>query len=168
MLLALLGVLFSCGSDDSDDMLSSDPIVGEWNLISLDYTGSSSVNDPYTGDPLTTDFEGVARDIMTTVIFNADGTFTSQGSYTIDLTSDFGGYEFTQSVPFEGFLGSGTWELDGTTMTTTNDQVEGESVIEILNLTDNSWNTNFVLSMVNTQQGITINQSIDGNYFFER
>lgn len=165
ILLALLGVLFSCGDDD--EMMSSDPFVGQWNLISLDYSGTSTTIDP-DGETISIDFDGAAREIMTTVNFNSDGTYTSQGSYIIDLTTDFYGYMQTTSVPFEGFVGNGTWELNGTTLTTTDTQTQDSATLTVNNLTDSSWDTNLTVTQTNSQQGFTIIQEVNGNYFFER
>ncbi len=167
LLLALLAVLFSCGEEDSDDIMSSDTIIGEWQLVALDYMGSSTTINPY-GPPVSSVFEGVARDVNTTITFNADNTFVSLGSYIIDLEADVLGYTIEQAFPFEGFLGSGTWELDGTTMTTTNDTNQQTSVIELENFSDNSWNTNYRTELSTIQQGFTVNQVIDGNFFFEK
>ncbi len=165
ILLALLGVLFSCGDDD--EMVTEDSFVGQWNLISLDYSGTSTTIDP-DGESISIDFDGEAREIMTTVDFNADGTYTSQGSYIIDLTTDFYGYMQTQSVPFEGFVGNGTWELNGNTLTTTDTQSQNSSTIPVNNLTNSSWDTNLTVTQNSMQQGFTIIQEINGNYFFER
>jgi hypothetical protein len=165
ILLALLGVFFSCGDDD--EMTTTDSFVGQWNLISLDYSGTSTTIDP-DGESISIDFDGAAREIMTTVIFNADGTYTSQGSYIIDLTTDFYGYMQTTSVPFEGFVGNGTWELNGTTLTTTDTQTQDTATLTVNNLSDSSWDTNLTVTQNSMQQGFTIIQEVNGNYFFER
>lgn len=167
ILLALLGVLFSCGGDDSDDIMNSDPLVGEWRMVSLDYSGTSTTINPY-GPPLVSEFVGTARDINTTITFNSDNTFSSEGAYTIDLVTDYGGTTFEESTEFEGFMGSGTWALDGNTLTTTDNATGETSELDLQNLTDDGWGVDVMNSRTTEVQGFTVIQEVNTSFFFER
>jgi hypothetical protein len=65
-----------------------------------------------------------------TVTFNQNpNTVTSQGSYTIALTTITLGQSITEDVMFNGFFGDGTWVLKDKTLTVTSAGVAQEATI---------------------------------------
>jgi hypothetical protein len=64
------------------------------------------------------------------VTFNQNpNKVTSQGSYTIALTTVTLGQSLTEDVTFTDFFGDGTWALNGKTLTVTNAGVAQEATI---------------------------------------
>lgn len=59
-------ILFSCESNDNDSLSDSDPIIGEWQLVSEKENGVE---------------ESTECSRRTKVTFSADGSFTYQGFY---------------------------------------------------------------------------------------
>jgi len=157
----MLLVLASCGQEEE-----SQDLVGTWNLQEFEYAGTSTII--FEGESSITDFEGEARDITATVVFDADGTFQAQGSYTIDLTSDFGGQVISTPVVINNFLGSGTYELDGTTLTTTDDQTNQTGSGEITRLDGANLELFFPFTQTTVQQGVESMLTLEGQYKMTR
>lgn len=135
-LLAILFIAFSSCSkdDDSSSDLNSSMIVGEWNLSALNYSGKTEINFQETN--YTTTYSGVAENIEYTLTFNADNTFSSQGGYDVNLTTE----GISQIIAINDFTSSGDWSIDGNILkTSTNfaqmsnsDMAETESVGEVI------------------------------------
>lgn len=137
--LSLLAILFiafsSCSKDDDSSLdLNSSMIVGEWNLSSLNYAGKTEVIFQETN--YSTTYSGVAENIDYTLTFNADNTFSSQGGYDVNLTTE----GISQIIAINDFSSSGDWSIDGNILkTSTNfaqmnnsNMVDAESVGEII------------------------------------
>ena len=133
--LAFLSSIFimSCGSDD-DLMVTEQQIVGEWDLQSLDYNGTSSTTT--AGVTLSTTFTGEAKDIEFTVTFNeSPQTASSIGNYDIELVSVTGGVSMTETVSAaDDFVFEGDWTLDGNMLTVGDDMQS--ATYEITDISD--------------------------------
>jgi hypothetical protein len=126
-LLGLAVILFSCGKDD-DPAPTADGLIGAWSITALEYGGSTITT--VSGITITSDFTGVGKDMNMTVTFNQNpNTVTSQGSYTIALTTVTLGQSLTEDVMFNGFFGDGTWVLKDKTLTVTSAGVAQEATI---------------------------------------
>lgn len=155
----------SCNSDDDDN--NDSDITGAWELLVLAYDGSSTTT--FSGQNFTSNFNGNGRDITASVEFRADGTYTSMGTYTIDLTTDLGnGQSLQQEVTITNFIGSGTYTLNGTTITATDNGTNMTHSGEITRLEGDDMEMNFIIEQVSSQQGATSTISVDGDYTFKR
>jgi len=158
ILMTIIG-LSACGGTDED------LLVGTWELSELNYAGNISTSDGSL--TLSSDFSGSASDITTTITFNADGTYTTSGSHTLEFEFDFGGNPQTQTITYEAFLDSGTWELDGSTLTVTDSAGEDTS-IEMRSLSNRTLILQLEITEVDDTQVATTTTTVNGNYTFEK
>lgn len=163
-MLGLFGLICSCGSDDSSS--SDEGLVGTWNLLTLDYSGVSSVTG--SGISSSSEFAGEASDISTTLTFNDDNTYVASGSYTITLVTEIMGTAFEQEVVFTDFLGTGTWERDGDIVRTQADGQPEAAPLMIIELDGSSLIFDFETSQTTEMQGFITSFSVDGRYTFDR
>lgn len=159
LFLVSLFIFTGCGEDDSDPNLDNN-LVGTWNMNNISYSGTSTTSFPGIPD-VTGTFTGESTDSDYQIIFNEDNTFSSSGSYTINLTSEVAGQTVTQPVTVSGdqALGSGTWELSGNTLTTTFDGQAGEGTLT--ELTANSFRLETDLTQTQSANGATVTFSVD-------
>ncbi|MEP0265000.1 lipocalin family protein [Dokdonia sp.] len=155
----------SCSSDDDSSNPSSANISGIWQGESFDYTGTSTTE--ILGESITTSFVGETENINYTLTFSENpNEVIADGSYDVILTTTLEGQTTTQTVPGIDFLNSGSWELDGNTLTFIVDGEASEATIETL--TDNL----LVLVISDTQeinqQGVTASTMIDAVLTFTR
>ncbi len=115
--LALLILLSSCKKDNNDD--SSD-ITGTWSVTGVECPDGTSIAYDPGYPPETTTFTVVGKDYNVLLTFNSDGSFTSSGYYTAVLTTDVDGHSFTSEYPFNKFLNTGTWSIDGNNLMASN------------------------------------------------
>ena len=115
IILTFALTLISCSDDDSDSSTINGDVSGEWMIESINYTGSSVTTAQ--GNSITSSFEGESFDENATITFNDDNTFTSQGSYSIELTTIAFGETQDQIVEIDDYNSEGDWSLDGNIMT---------------------------------------------------
>ncbi|GAB5551222.1 MAG: hypothetical protein Sapg2KO_08130 [Saprospiraceae bacterium] len=118
-LLSLLFLFVACENDNGEDNQSAN-LEGAWELKTLDYNGST------TSGSTTTNFDGTARNVDFEIDFNADGSYTSRGGYTVTLVYDFGGIRSSQMTEINDFFGSGTYTLNGDRLSITRNS-DGET-----------------------------------------
>ncbi len=110
-LLSLAVVLFSCGNEDP----KPDGLIGSWFLTTLDYEGFTT--STAMGN---TNFKGFGKDMDMTMTFSENpNKFTSEGSYTIELTINAPGQTITEDLTYDTALSDGTWAVIGNTLTVT-------------------------------------------------
>jgi hypothetical protein len=132
MLLALSLSITAC-SDEEAGSPNNEALVGTWRLESIDYSGTSSTT--VQGTTFTSVFVGEGYDLDVTVTFSEDpDTYTTDGDYSIRLTTTTQGQTVEQDFTFEGFLDDGTWERDGENVIITNG--DGDVFETIIVLTD--------------------------------
>jgi len=165
-LLALFLLLFftSCEKDETKN-LGSDGLLGQWEVSALDYTGSTITEIPDVEIPVL-DFEGNGRDLDLSIEF-LESTFTSEGSYTIDLTMEFGGQSSTVPYPVQGFIGVGDWSMEGNTLTISTPGAEPYPA-EINQVDDNTMTLNYILTIDNSQPGAIVTSNVDLTYTLTR
>lgn len=125
-----LVALFSC-VDKGEEEINSNIIVGEWNLTAVDYEGTTTSQ---FGD---IEFTGTGTDLNMTVTFSTDpNEVLSEGDFTLEMEMTFAGQTETVSQPNQGFVGSGTWSVDGNVLSITTQGITQEA--EIVELTTES------------------------------
>ncbi len=159
-LLSYVLFAFSCKKDDS---VSPSDLVGTWNL------SEATCNDGATtttggGQSFSATFTSSGKNFASTVTFKDDGTYTSAGTYTATLVTTILGQTTTQDVNIPSFAGSGTWSLNGTTLTVTDSQGTS-SAAEVLENTDQKFRYKLSINEIDTSTpGYTVTQK--GTYFF--
>ena len=162
-LLFVLGLLISSCSKDDTPQNTSAEVLGVWNCSSVDYTGTSVTE--YLGQNITADFIGEG--------YNVDFTFTlsenpnvasSDGSYSIKLSTTILGQTTVQNIEDIAFTYVGTWSLDDNKITITQ---EGESsVATIVELTDNSLKLNIQEERTISNNGANVTTTTDTDITF--
>ncbi|UZR98343.1 hypothetical protein [Chondrinema litorale] len=135
LLLLVTTFFYSCSDDD--DVTPTSDIVGEWTLVSLEYSGISSTE--YSGQTYELSYKGTGTDMDYTTEFKDDNTYSSGGSYTILLETE-GAPDTEWTNP--GFFGSGSFEINGNTMTVEAEGMEGEQTANIVELDDHNLELN--------------------------
>ncbi|TYA71789.1 hypothetical protein [Seonamhaeicola marinus] len=167
----LLGVFMlvftSCNIESLDDDIgsSSNSIVGKWRMIDYTYTGETITSAQ--GQELSTSFVGEAFDMTNTITFSEDpNVITSEGSFSLRLTSNTLGQTSTQTITGLEAINDGNWERDGDELFTFTDM--GEGVMNIDKLTESI----LVLSVSQeedlSQAGFRIISNIDAIVTLER
>jgi hypothetical protein len=122
--LLLLGIfsLAACGDDDGDGVqLTSDNIVGTWDLTG--YDADADVSLGFGGVTETTKSTSTLTESTVTITFSSDGTWTSEGNYTISTTTD----GMTETSEEENGIGSGTYTVADGKLTMSNIDAGDES-----------------------------------------
>lgn len=105
--LALLGffAFSSCEKDDDSVKLDSTNIQGTWNLTTYDSDTDVSIGVGLLVDKTNT-VSSISNSTVT-VTFKADGTWTSEGDYTLTTTSE----GTTETDEISDGIGGGTYTL---------------------------------------------------------
>ena len=163
LMVALLG-FFACENEDNPST-GTDDIVGSWEVSAYSYEGQTTTVSG--GASFTTDFMGDATDVTASVEFKADGTYSSTGGYTISLDYEIGGQTISTPVTISNFIGAGTYEVSGSTLTTTDENGE-VTTLKIERLEGDDLELEFQIMQETTQQGATSTSVIDGKATLER
>ncbi|MCB7480507.1 lipocalin family protein [Christiangramia sediminis] len=111
LLFLLFISLISCSEDESTPPNgNTSEMSGEWNLETIDYDGTTKMNA--SGTDFTFNFSGISTESNAVIEFNDNGTYSSQGAYTIALSME----GITYEVPIDMTSGSGNWSIEGDTM----------------------------------------------------
>ncbi len=135
-LAALVTVFASCKNNDDDGGTPDvDLILGLWTGTGVDYSGTTVTEA--SGQTITADFTGESFDENYTLNISSDpNEFTSEGTYSLELTTTVLGQSSTETVTGLTLFDSGTWELNGSELTITSG---GEtSTGTIVELTENT------------------------------
>lgn len=174
----------TCSSDDdssNDDIPndnSNDPtadLVGTWDLVALDYTGTSS-----TGiEGISIDFSGVAQNIDYTLEFSENpNEFVAGGSYDIELTTSLFGIEETQTVTVNDASSTGNYSINDDMLTTDGDAISIDNGLPmdinipndltIIELTDTTLMLNQESNQIVIQDGVTAEVSLNSQQIYTR
>lgn len=124
-LSVLVSTMAACSSDDDSTSNNNDnndnneenpitSIVGTWTLVELDLSINSSTTSPL-GDVTTSSSEGEGSNYNTTVTFLENPNLsTTKGTYSLDLTTDYGGGQIINQTFDDLNLINlvGEWELN--------------------------------------------------------
>jgi|TARA_R110002110_G_scaffold50369_26_gene149166 hypothetical protein len=123
LILTLAVTLFSCGSDDDNNITSPNAdLLGSWNGTSIDGTSDGTIEEDGFTVPFTGTYTG--SNINYSLTFTeTPNNITSQGTFDALGSIMLGGQTFTENVTGETFLDStiATWTRSGGTLTISDD-----------------------------------------------
>ena len=124
LLIVLVTVSFmSCSSDDdsSNDNSgdTSGDLVGTWNLVELTIDGD--ITTEVAGQLFSVDLDGVGENLDFSLTFSDPDEFMGSGSYDIILATTVLGQTTTGPISIDIPSTEGTWEQNGTMLTTDED-----------------------------------------------
>jgi len=162
LLVLLLSItIFSCDSDDGAPIIPiadvSGDILGTWEMIDLNYTGSNTLVSQ--GQSIPTTYVGVGKNIDNSISFTENpNDVLAEGTYDIELTSTTFGQTTTQTQTDLPLIPNSTWSKNGTTLIfTANGQ---DTPFTILELSATTLKFQQDSDDTITQQGITIENSL--------
>ncbi len=163
--LTLLIAFTSCKKDDDNPPPgnTSGDIVATW--IATDYSYEGSTTTEAMGITVTSDFVGTASDLDLDITFNADNTFESSGSYTLNLVTTFEGQTIEQDLPIT-VSSSGTYELEGDMLTIDGNGLTSEATI--LELTETTLRYTATAETTQTVGGATATTTITETTVFTK
>ncbi|MFN0013054.1 MAG: lipocalin family protein [Saprospiraceae bacterium] len=132
--LSIIVLLTSCKKDEIPNFNQADA-VGTWDLAAVSCNDGMSTTTVPGIPPVSATFTVSGKNYNSTVTFNADGTYSSQGSYTAVITTVTQGQTDTQEEDTGFFEGMGTWSLSGNTMTVTEGTKTSTTTVEELTST---------------------------------
>ncbi|MCB4800065.1 hypothetical protein [Neotamlana laminarinivorans] len=147
LLFLFTALVFACsGSDDSNtNDVEVNLLLGTWIGEDVEYSGTTSFD--YFGTTFETPFTGEAYDVDYTLTFTENpNEFTSEGSYSLEVTTNFLGETITENSEDLEFMGSGLWSQDGNQLITTESGVT--TIFTIEELTE----TSLILSNTQTEE----------------
>jgi hypothetical protein len=166
-LLILVSVcLCSCSSDDNDDSNdTSGDIVGTWTAESTDYTGTLIISS--NGETTEADVLGEGYDIDFTVTFGENpNEVTTEGTYSIKVTTTFGVESQEQNLEDLEFEYDGFWIREGDTLVIAGQG--GSTELEIVQLTDDDLRIEITVIEDLSDGDITAIATLDVVYIFTR
>ncbi len=125
LLIVLVTVSFmSCSSDDDSSNNSTNDtsagLVGTWNLVGINYNGD--ITTEVAGQLFSVDLDGVGENLDFSLTFSDPDEFMGSGSFDIILTTTVsGGQTTTGPISVDIPSTEGTWEQNGTMLTTDED-----------------------------------------------
>lgn len=163
ILFVFSAFIFGCETSDND--LTTASIIGVWNGVSINFTGTGAAEIQVV--PVTADVDGEGYDIDYTVTFDEDpNTVSTVGNFSVEATATLQGQTYTESEEGIALDFSGPWSQDGNTVALT---IEGEEVIaNIVELTETSLVLQFIIERVETINGISITADLDVNASYSR
>ena len=159
--------IVSCGDDDDagNDVGGSVDLIGTWNAVSVNYTGTTVTEA--NGVSIQADFVGEGMNIDYTLNFTSNpNELTSEGSYDIELTTTILNETTTQTFTDIEFASTGEWLLDGDQMTVTADGVT--TIITVVELTATSLILNIIDVQTQNTGGATITITTDSTLVYNR
>lgn len=169
-LLAIAVIFTSCNDDSvpNEMQIQQSLLLGDWSLSGLSYNGVSTTTDS-TGLMATIDFDGEATAInLNLVIEEAPQVFTSDGSFTLNVTSIVFGQEVEQELILNNFIGDGTWvQNDNLFVTLDTNTAEGRETA-ILESTENELILDFAHTNTIMVQDQIVEQVIAGAAIFRK
>lgn len=136
--------------------ISSNTLVGDWTVTSLDYAGTSTTSQG--GNTFTTNFSAVGKDFNLDLTFRDNPkTYSSNGGYTVDLTTYFDTTSMTQEVIVPSTSSSGTWSLSGNTLSITDSLTNETNSTEILRAGNNTFSIDYAGFTGQSNMGANVN-----------
>ena len=113
----------SCSSDDDSSNNSTNDtsagLVGTWNLVGINYNGD--ITTEVAGQLFSVDLDGVGENLDFSLTFSDPDEFMGSGSFDIILTTTVSGQTTTGPISIDIPSTEGTWEQNGTMLTTDED-----------------------------------------------
>lgn len=163
ILVLTIGLLITSCTEDNDSIeVDGLELVGEWQGETVNYTGTTTTE--IQGVALVSEFEGIGYDVNYVININNDLTqITSNGSYSIELTTSVQGQSFTVNEENLTFEGAGTIILAGDEIT-----FNDGSVGTIVELSANFLELNLYKEQTVTVSGFDSITSIDMTLTYTR
>jgi len=158
--------IVSCSNDDDAGPTTNGDLVGTWVGQTIDYSGTTVTS--FEGQEIVADFVGEGYDVDYTVTFTENpNEATSDGSYSLELTTTIAGQTTTENQENIQFLETSAWSRSGNELTLTT--ADGESTTgTIQELTA----TTLVLAIETveetTEQGFEITATVNAVSTFTR
>jgi len=145
--------IVSCSSDDDNGgSNTTGDLLGTWVGQTVNYSGSTVTT--FQGQNITADFVGEGYDVDYTLTFSENpNEVTSNGSYSIELTTTIAGQSTTQNEENIQFLETSDWAREGDQLTITTNGESTTGTIQELTA------TSLVLAIDTVEQ--TSEQGID-------
>lgn len=151
--------LTACSTDDDSNGSTSGDIVGTWIGVDVDYSGSTVTEIP-GGDDLVSDFVGEAYDVNYSITLSENpNNLSSDGSYSIELTTTTLGQTQVQNIENLEFESVGTWSKVGDQLTIVSNGATSVGTILELTSTSMKLQQNQVEDV--SQQGLTITSTVN-------
>ncbi|GAB5563032.1 MAG: hypothetical protein Wins2KO_00950 [Winogradskyella sp.] len=127
--------LLACSSDDNGSNNTSGNILGTWNGVSVDLSGSTNVD--FQGQNFDVNFVGESYDEDFSILVTENpNVISSTGTYSLELTATILGLPMSENVEDLFLLEDSEWSRNGNELTLT---AQGQSqTATIIELTDNS------------------------------
>lgn len=165
VLLIVLGFLISSCSEDDEVQIAAEDLIGTWSCTAIDYTGTTKTE--IQGQTITASFDGVGYDIDFTFTLSENPNIaSSEGQYSIELTSMLLGQNSVQNIEGLAFSTVGFWTRDGVNMTISQDGKT--SNVTIVKLTKTVLELKISNEETISQSGTNVNAMVDSNVRFVR
>jgi hypothetical protein len=151
-IIFLLSVV-SCDKDDTSTDQNSTGLVGTWQYKSLTCDNGSILTEAF-GTSYSTSFKTKLLSSDYKVVFSKDpNKGQASGSITVELQSNINGQTITQNSKVDAPFGSGTWNLDGSTLTFSSTG-QPDQVVEVTKLDANNFEYKQELLIVEEDSGV--------------
>src|SRR5690606_8447127 len=111
VLLAVIGLSFSCGSKEDESPVDSKMLIGDWDFESYEYSVTSKMT--FDGDIFESKSVGTATESDAKVSFNeSPNTYTGGGYYVVSLKTETNGTSYEEEIKIDNFFQNGTWVVN--------------------------------------------------------
>ncbi|NJN24966.1 MAG: hypothetical protein HC819_02770 [Cyclobacteriaceae bacterium] len=111
-LLSIAILVFSCSKDDEKPSIDETLLPGTWEILDLDYTGTTTTTA--MGISVGSTFVGTIVENTVEINITSDpNEFTSSGSYTMDVKSTSMGQTVTTQIIVPYMIQDGNWTIEG-------------------------------------------------------
>ena len=139
-LLLLVPMYIACSSDDDSNTTQEEveaSLTGTWTAETIDF--DSTITTTVEGLPVTATQEGEGFDIDATITFSEDpNTVTSDGQFSMTVTTTFLGVSETETLENLDLIGDGMWSLSDNTLVITGTADDQDATITVELLTADS------------------------------
>ena len=160
LILTLAVTLFSCGSDDDNNVTSPNAdLLGTWNGTSIDGTSNGTIEEDGIRIPFTGTYTGSNINYSLTFTENPNN-ITSEGTFDALGTIMIVGQTFLENLPGETFLDSttATWTRSGGILTISD---EGTPDTYIMIITENTMTLTISITETVVDEGVTTTSTRD-------
>ncbi|MFY0599708.1 MAG: lipocalin family protein [Cyclobacteriaceae bacterium] len=166
LVLSIILTTSSCSEDEPEKASSNEDLVGEWSLVNMEYSGTSSVESQ--GSVFETSFDGKGYDMDLTLTFTTDpNEYISSGSYSIALTIESQGQTSTADWENQDFIAPGTWQISGNQLIV-DSEIGGKQTVTISELNESSFKMEWEVDNSYSSAGANVTQLVVGAYSFEK
>lgn len=158
-----LMIMSSCSSnDDGDNSPTSGELLGTWEGVSVDYTSTTTFE--FQGESFTAEAVGAGYDVNYTITFAEPNVLTTNGAYSVELTTTTMGQTQVQNFENLEFASDGTWTRNGDDLTFVTDA--DTQNLTITELTGSTMTLVTVDTSTIVEQGITyvVNTNVIATY----